>query len=113
MSELKPCPFCASPVKHIPGHTIAEPIGQISCLLCAICMDGFYYSSVEDLISAWNRRADTPALLRGARIGLEMAAKKMADGNYADKEHERSCEQLADIIRVITDADIEKEISRE
>ncbi|ARL52488.1 hypothetical protein BOC51_21315 [Burkholderia pseudomallei] len=55
MSELKPCPFCGSSVTHIQGHEPMDDCHFIDCVTCG--MSSKIFSTKEDAVEAWNRRA--------------------------------------------------------
>lgn len=55
MAELKPCPFCGSINVHIQGDGYATHIECFDCL--AIFTQG-EITCDDELIEAWNRRAD-------------------------------------------------------
>lgn len=112
MSELKPCKLCGrKPVEH-GGSVWCDGMNALdrvhTPVLCA-------------RPNEWNALMDdTPALLRGARIGLAMAAEHMDRQIMAlPKEHTISRAELSrarthfSMRAKIPDADIEKEISRE
>lgn len=109
MSELKPlmpvCPFCGCNITLERRDRIVAivcPEGS-SCRGSGLCT-AFKPEDEEKALRQYMQREDG-SLLRGARIGLEMAAKAVrATGNY---------ERQANAVRAITDADIMKEISRE
>lgn len=76
MSDLKPCKCrCGAHLEYVETNedhdwSYHHPRGE-GCIL-----DYFWVDEAD--VDRWNAlHSDTPALLRGARIGLEMAAKKV------------------------------------
>ncbi len=58
--ELKPCPFCGSPVKkaeNLNARTLRPQVWEITCPVCTCRMRR---PEREMVIAAWNRRDETP-----------------------------------------------------
>ena len=55
MAELKPCPFCGCRDIHLYG---AEKWGTIVCHGCLATFSQQESTCQEDIIEAWNRRAE-------------------------------------------------------
>lgn len=128
MSELKPCKCKLCDSEFVPAGAIGEAWKhpRNGCNLSNVYFGNNELDKIRALMD------DTPDILRGARIGLEMAAKwhdEQADKLFRDaQDAERSNDykrarhlsdkaedhrDAATTIRAIPDADIMKEISRE
>lgn len=58
MSELKPCPFCGGTDLHL-GSFSGWGNDVIVCYECLAVFSCRKITCEEDLIEAWNRRAET------------------------------------------------------
>lgn len=113
MSELKPleCPCC-----HRPPTIMPNRIGDFYAICytnepdemaCGMSTSDQRCETERGAVERWNKFV-TAALTKGARIGLEMAAK-IGEGRLDELDQDWFLPKL----RSIPDSDIMKEISRE
>lgn len=58
MTELKPCPFCGCTDLHFDVHIGNPDYDTIICYGCLATFTQQELTCKEDLINAWNRRAE-------------------------------------------------------
>lgn len=67
---LKPCPFCGGEVKLTEEQTIG--CFRIQCTKCPVDLGRYWYFSANDVINAWNRRADNEEYEHLLKIARKM-----------------------------------------